>query len=55
METFRVKTLIYRQVWLHPHGHRVEQDAPAPRGFRVGVFDASFEDGVWTFTPVEDF
>jgi hypothetical protein len=55
METFRVKNLIYRQLWLHPHGHRVKQDAPAPQAFRVGVFDASFEDGGWTFTPVEDF
>jgi hypothetical protein len=55
MEKLRVKNLIYRQVWLHPHGHRVKQDAPPPQPFRVGVFDASLQDGRWTFTPVEDF
>ena len=55
METFRVKNLIYRQLWLHQHGHQVKQDAPPPQPFRVGAFDASFEDGRWTFTPIEDF
>jgi hypothetical protein len=55
MEKLRVKNLIYRQVWLHPQGHRVRQDAPPPQPFRVGVFDASLQAGRWTFTPVEDF
>jgi hypothetical protein len=55
METLGVKNLMYRQVWLHPHGHRVKQEAPPPQPFRIGVFDASFEDGRWTFTPIEDF